>query len=27
VDTTIAALDKVFTAYTANPPAGGQNHG
>jgi acetylornithine aminotransferase/acetylornithine/N-succinyldiaminopimelate aminotransferase len=27
VDTTIAALDKVFTAYTANPPAGGQSNG
>jgi acetylornithine aminotransferase/acetylornithine/N-succinyldiaminopimelate aminotransferase len=27
VDTTIAALDKVFTAYVANPSAGGQTHG
>jgi acetylornithine aminotransferase/acetylornithine/N-succinyldiaminopimelate aminotransferase len=27
VDTTIAALDKVFTAYAANPPAGGQSNG
>ena len=27
VDTTIAALDKVFTAYAANPPAGGTNNG
>ncbi len=27
VDTTIAALDKVFTAYAANSPAGGQNNG
>jgi hypothetical protein len=31
VDTTIAALDKVFTAYAptqiANPSAGGQTHG
>jgi acetylornithine aminotransferase/acetylornithine/N-succinyldiaminopimelate aminotransferase len=27
VDTTIAALDKVFTAYAANPTAGGENHG
>jgi len=27
VDTTIAALDKVFTAYAANSPAGGQTHG
>jgi acetylornithine aminotransferase/acetylornithine/N-succinyldiaminopimelate aminotransferase len=26
VDTTIAALDKVFTAYAANPPAGGKNN-
>jgi acetylornithine aminotransferase/acetylornithine/N-succinyldiaminopimelate aminotransferase len=26
VDTTIAALDKVFTAFAANPPAGGENH-
>ncbi len=27
VDTTIAALDKVFTAYAAAQTAGGQNHG
>jgi len=27
VDTTIAALDKVFTSYAANPTAGGENHG
>ena len=27
VDTTIAALDKVFTAYAANSPAGGKSNG